>query len=72
MGGCYGLDGIEVYHSKHHSKDRKFWAQEAFRYGLKQSGGSDYHGPHSRNPYPIGSVEIPESICRQWQLAMEV
>lgn len=55
-----GLDGIEVWHPKHNAADVEYWGDPAERFGLKVSGGSDFHGPKSRNPFPIGSVEIPE------------
>ncbi|ALC80283.1 MULTISPECIES: PHP domain-containing protein [Bacillus] len=55
-----GLDGIEVWHPKHSSADVEYWEKQAERFGMTVSGGSDFHGPVSRNPFPIGSVEIPE------------
>ncbi|KGX86775.1 PHP domain-containing protein [Pontibacillus litoralis] len=63
----YGLDGIEVWHSKH-SEDQviSFW-REAMRLKLEVSGGSDFHGPNSRNPYAIGSVSIPSSVKKEWE-----
>lgn len=64
----YGLDGIEVYHSKHRPQDCVYWEQEAERFGLRISGGSDYHGPQSRMPYPIGSVQIPDHVRQSWTI----
>ncbi|RXT04352.1 PHP domain-containing protein [Ammoniphilus sp. CFH 90114] len=63
----WGLDGIEVYHSKHKREDVVYWRKEAERLHLKQSGGSDYHGPNSRNPFPIGSVTCSEEVYNQWK-----
>ncbi|MBA4536769.1 PHP domain-containing protein [Bacillus aquiflavi] len=57
-----GLDGIEVYHSKHSSEVTRYWIEIAKYYNLLISGGSDFHGPNSRNPYPIGSVNIHPRI----------
>lgn len=57
----YGLDGIEVYHSKHSDKEQNYWGRMAEAFNLLVSGGSDFHGPESRNPFPIGSVEIPHT-----------
>lgn len=54
-----GLDGIEVYHSKHSEKEQNYWGRMAEEFNLLISGGSDFHGPESRNPFPIGSVGIP-------------
>ncbi|SHN23531.1 PHP domain-containing protein [Gracilibacillus kekensis] len=62
----YGLDGIEVYHSKHSDEQISYWKNQAREFGLKISGGSDHHGPNSRNPYPIGSVRIGAECIKQW------
>lgn len=62
----YGLDGIEVYHSKHTKEQTDYWEQKATHLGLKRSGGSDHHGPYSRNPYPIGSVQLGTTCLKQW------
>ncbi|WP_058306376.1 PHP domain-containing protein [Gracilibacillus massiliensis] len=62
----YGLDGIEVYHSKHTDQQITYWKNRAQEFGLKISGGSDHHGPNSRNPYPIGSVLIDAECIKQW------
>ncbi|HEO8421804.1 PHP domain-containing protein [Niallia sp. FSL W8-0635] len=61
-----GLDGIEVYHSKHSKEDQEYWRGLAVERNLLISGGSDFHGPESRNPFPIGSVEIedPQILVR--------
>jgi predicted metal-dependent phosphoesterase TrpH len=39
-----GLEGIEVYHSEHSPADCAEFAGIAHRFGLIQTGGSDYHG----------------------------
>lgn len=61
-----GLDGIEVYHSKHTKKDQDYWRGLAVDRNLLISGGSDFHGPESRNPFPIGSVEIEDPQILAW------
>lgn len=61
-----GLDGIEVYHSKHSKEDQDFWGRIAVESNLLISGGSDFHGPESRNPFPIGSVEIENQQQLIW------
>lgn len=67
----HGLDGIEVYHSKHAAETTAHWLDVANEHDLLISGGSDFHGPHSRNPYPIGSVKIQPSIqLEQWERRM--
>jgi predicted metal-dependent phosphoesterase TrpH len=56
-----GLDGIEVWHTKHDASAVKRFKTIAARYGLLMTGGSDYHG--ERTPgVTIGSVAVPEDI----------
>lgn len=56
-----GLDGIEVWHSKHDATAIARYQGFAKLHGLLMTGGSDYHG--ERTPaVTIGSVPIPESI----------
>jgi predicted metal-dependent phosphoesterase TrpH len=62
----YGIDGIEVFHSKHSVEDQTYWYNFAVLHQLKISGGSDHHGPYSRNPYSIGSVQLDDSSKRYW------
>ncbi|WP_186580136.1 PHP domain-containing protein [Aquibacillus kalidii] len=62
----YGLDGIEAYHAKHSPSQTSYWELKAIELGLALSGGSDHHGPNSRNPFPIGSVPIDEQCILQW------
>ncbi|MFA9457355.1 PHP domain-containing protein [Halalkalibacter sp. AB-rgal2] len=52
-----GLDGIEVYYSKHEHRERMYWLKRAAKHQLLVSVGSDFHGYDSRSPYPIGSVD---------------
>lgn len=68
----YGIDGIEVFHSKHLDEDQTYWYEYAILHKLKISGGSDHHGPKSRNPYPIGSVQVDETTKRHWLTRMGV
>lgn len=62
----YGLDGIEIYHSKHTNQQITYWKNLALTHNLKMSGGSDHHGPNSRNPFPIGSVHIDAHCIKKW------
>ena len=56
-----GLDGIEVWHTKHDANAVRRYSALAAQHGLLMSGGSDYHG--ERTPgVRIGSVPVPESI----------
>ncbi|WP_087972021.1 PHP domain-containing protein [Oceanobacillus rekensis] len=63
---AYGIDGIEVYHSKHSEKDVSYWKEFTEKLGLLKAGGSDCHGPGSRNPYPIGSIQPDEKAKEHW------
>ena len=56
-----GLDGIEVWHTKHDPSAVKRYTALAVQHGLLMSGGSDYHG--ERTPgVRIGSVPVPDSV----------
>ncbi|MBN2226246.1 MAG: PHP domain-containing protein [candidate division Zixibacteria bacterium] len=54
----YGLDGIEVYHSKHNKHTRKGFISIAQSKSLLVSGGTDYHGRGGRYGM-IGSQPVP-------------
>jgi len=56
-----GLDGIEVYHTKHSPDDVGRYKAIADRYGLLKTGGSDCHGPSHGQPALIGSLPVPYS-----------
>jgi len=56
-----GLDGIEVWHSKHDASAVDRYRGFAHLHGLLMTGGSDYHG--ERTPgVVIGSVPVPVEI----------
>ncbi|TMQ60837.1 MAG: PHP domain-containing protein [Candidatus Eisenbacteria bacterium] len=58
-----GLDGIEVWHSKHDAAAVERYRGFAQLHGLLMTGGSDYHG--ERTPgITIGSVEVPDEILK--------
>jgi predicted metal-dependent phosphoesterase TrpH len=64
-----GLNGIEVYHSDHDARHREFYRSVAERFGLKISGGSDFHGAHKPR-VALGSgiggnVRVPYEVLRQ-------
>lgn len=56
-----GLDGIEVWHSKHDSSAIARYQDYAKIHGLLMTGGSDYHGERTPS-VTVGSVAVPESI----------
>jgi predicted metal-dependent phosphoesterase TrpH len=39
-----GVAGLEVFHSDHSPQDMERYAALASKYGLKVTGGSDFHG----------------------------
>jgi predicted metal-dependent phosphoesterase TrpH len=56
-----GLDGIEVWHSKHDAGDIARYQSYAKMHGLLMTGGSDYHGERTPS-VTIGSVPVPETV----------
>ncbi|USG66218.1 PHP domain-containing protein [Brevibacillus ruminantium] len=66
----YGLDGIEVYYSKHTPAQTVKWEREAKKHNLIRSGGSDFHGHGSRNPQLPGSVGMPPEVKEWWTCCM--
>ncbi len=57
-----GLDGIEALYSSYHPEDERYIKRLAAEYGLKLSGGSDFHGsnkPHIRLGSGMGSLRVP-------------
>ena len=63
-----GLDGIETLYVSYTPADELFTKQLAKRYGLKQSGGSDFHGsnkPHIDLGCGKGNLKIPYEILEQ-------
>ena len=56
-----GLDGIEVWHSKHSADAVERYQGFAKLHGLLMTGGSDYHGERTPD-VTIGCVAVPEDI----------
>lgn len=59
-----GLMGIEVYYSAHTFIDKEKYKQMAQNFGLLITGGSDYHGPGSKNQVELGSVYVPGKVYK--------
>lgn len=64
-----GIDGIEVYHSKHTVEQSEKYLKLAKKYNLIITGGSDFHYPPKNNRYnsdlhdDLGGIKIPlESV----------
>jgi 3',5'-nucleoside bisphosphate phosphatase len=56
-----GLDGIEVWHSKHDAAAVERYRGFAQLHGLLMTGGSDFHGERTPDAV-IGGVPVPASI----------
>jgi predicted metal-dependent phosphoesterase TrpH len=52
-----GLEGIEVVHPSHSQEEEEKAASYARRFGLLETGGSDYHGIYGSAKYPLGSKD---------------
>lgn len=55
-----GLGGLEAYHAEHSQSDRDHYANLAARLDLVATGGSDYHGPHTKSG-SLGAGRCPDS-----------
>jgi predicted metal-dependent phosphoesterase TrpH len=55
-----GLGGLEAFHAEHTQSDRDRYAGLAERLGLVVTGGSDYHGPGTKNA-SLGAGGCPDS-----------
>ncbi len=64
------LDGIEVFYSSNRQGDEGYLKKVANQYGLKYSGGSDFHGNNKPNIHlgvGKGNVSIPYTVWEQIQ-----
>ncbi|MCC7372620.1 MAG: PHP domain-containing protein [Chloroflexi bacterium] len=57
-----GLDGIEVWQIIHRPREREHYAAVADELGLLVTGGSDCHGPRSKDGARIGSQQVPYAV----------
>jgi 3',5'-nucleoside bisphosphate phosphatase len=69
-----GLNALEAYHSDHTAQETELYLGLASRYGLKVTGGSDYHGamkPEVKlgTGYE-GNLKIPPEVADQLCAAM--
>jgi predicted metal-dependent phosphoesterase TrpH len=68
-----GLDAIEAYHSDHSPRETELYLGLARRYGLKVTGGSDFHGdlkPEVRLGSGCdGNLNIPREVLDQLRQA---
>ena len=63
-----GLTGIEGYYTDYTSVHEREYSSLAKKYGLKISGGTDFHGsfkPHISIGRGLGNLEIPYSVLNE-------
>jgi len=64
-----GLNAIEAYHSDHDPHDTQLFLDLAKRYGLKVTGGSDFHGEVKPGVFLgtgyDGNLRIPEDLMER-------
>ena len=65
-----GLDGIEVYHTKHTNNTAAHYLNITKQYGLLVTGGSDCHGLSKGKPL-IGGIKLPIHYVHKLQKAQE-
>jgi len=58
-----GIQGIEVYHSKHSYEESEFYLDMAYKRNLLITGGSDYHDEES-DALRIGSTGVPYDFVK--------
>jgi predicted metal-dependent phosphoesterase TrpH len=56
-----GLDAIEAYHSDHEAHDVQRYLSYAKKYGLKVTGGSDFHGDNKPS-VKLGGANVPNDL----------
>jgi predicted metal-dependent phosphoesterase TrpH len=57
----FGLDAIEAYHSDHDAADVQRYLSYAEKYGLRVTGGSDFHG-ENKPAVKLGEANVPTSL----------
>lgn len=65
-----GLDAMEVYYSRYDEKTLAAARGEAARFGLLESGGSDFHGPIKPDValgVGTGNLAVPYSVLNKMQ-----
>ena len=61
-----GLDCIEAYHSDHERGDVQRYLGHAEKYGLRVTGGSDFHGDNKPN-VKLGQANVPSELLMALQ-----
>jgi len=66
--GEQGLQGIEVYYSRHTPEMIEHYRSIALRYNLVETGGSDFHGtpkPDIQLGTGLGNLNVPPDTIRR-------
>lgn len=66
-----GLDGIEVYHTRHTPYDEAKYGSMAQELELLITGGSDCHGPGGKGEVLLGQVQLPYSYLEKLKEAQK-
>jgi predicted metal-dependent phosphoesterase TrpH len=65
-----GLDGLEAFHAEHTESQRQHYAALATQLGLVATGGSDFHGPATKNAR-LGAGNCPDAAVGElWARAV--
>jgi len=54
----YGLDALECYYPRHTPEQERFYLHLAEKYGLRATGGSDFHGEAVKPDISLASLEL--------------
>lgn len=65
------LDGLEVYHPENPAEVREELLAVAAKRGIFCTGGTDFHGVFRKNPIPLGSEEMPDSVFQSMKKFLE-
>ncbi len=58
-----GIDGIEAFYPRHDAADTERYMAMAARYGLRCTGGSDFHGFPTRYPDKVGIFTVEDQYA---------
>ena len=59
------IDGVEIDHPRNTPQDQQELHRLAQQYDLIVSGGTDYHGMHSKDPRPVGTCTTTDDQLRR-------
>ncbi|MDP3245325.1 MAG: PHP domain-containing protein [bacterium] len=66
-----GLDGLEVYHSKHSEEEIKIYKRAAEKNNLLITGGSDWHGHYFHPEIEMGMAGLTEELFEKFKKAIK-